>query len=332
MIELREVLAGYRGVKVIVLGASGFIGRWVSRYLTLAGADLYLVARNMDKMASIAKSYGFNGTFLQVDLGDAGSTKKVIGFVAPQITFNLVGYGIDPLDQAEKLAWNINDRLVEEIAEALQALDLPDWGGSRLVHVGSAKEYGSIHGLLKEDTQTAPSTIYSKSKLAGTKRLNEFCQKSGFTAIIARLFSVYGPGEHSSRLLSSILMASMTHHHLALTSGEQRRDFTYVEDVAEGLLRLGLLKNRRGEILHLATGKLHTVKEFGLCVAGILNCPNGVLGFGEIPDQLEEWRHGPVSIELLSQYLHWQPSTSIEVGIKKTVGFIKKNAEKKGNK
>jgi len=327
MIELNELLEAYRGVRVLVFGASGFIGRWISRYLTLAGADLWMVSRNMDKMSRIAKSYGLNGIFLQADLSHAGASKEVISHVAPQITFNTVGYGIDPLDQTDKLAWNLNDKLVGDIAEILHALDLPDWNGSRLVHMGSAKEYGPIHGPVKEDVQAAPLTLYGQSKLAGTKRLNEFCQKTGFPAIVARLFSVYGPGEHPNRLLSSILMASMTQHHLALTSGEQRRDFIYIEDVAEGLLRLGLPENRKGDILHLATGRLHTVKEFALCVAGFLNYANGMLSFGEIPDQPEAWRHGPVSIELLSQLLHWQPSTPIEMGIQRTVEFIMKNAE-----
>ena len=328
MIELKDLFSAYQGTRVLVFGASGFIGRWVSRYLTLAGADLWLVARNMDKMNLIAKSYSIEGIFLQADLSLPGACKKVIDQVAPQITFNAVGYGIGPSDQNDKLAWYINDRLVGEIAEILHAMDLPDWNGRRLVHVGSAKEYGPIDGTVKEDSQTAPLTLYGQSKLAGTKRLNTFCQKTGLAAIIARLFSVYGSGEHPSRLLSSILMASSNQRPLTLSSGEQRRDFTYVEDVAEGLLRLGLLENSRGEILHLATGRLHTVKEFALCVTGLLNYPKGMLDFRKIPDQPEEWRHGPVSIEFSSQLIHWKPFTPIEVGINKTVEFIKTSTQR----
>ena len=53
-----------------------------------------------------------------------------------------------------------------------------------------------------------------------------------------------------------------------------------------------------------------------------------MLDFRKIPDQPEEWRHGPVSIEFSSQLLHWKPSTPIEVGINKTVEFIKTSTQR----
>ena len=79
-------------------------------------------------------------------------------------------------------------------------------------------------------------------------------------AVTARLFTVYGPGEHCGRLLPSLIEAARAEKPLELTAGTQLRDLTYVEDVAEGLLRLGLAQAEPGSVVNLATGHLTMVR------------------------------------------------------------------------
>jgi dTDP-glucose 4,6-dehydratase len=139
--------------------------------------------------------------------------------------------------------------------------------------------------------------------------------------LTARLFTVYGPGEHSGRLLPSLLETAMSGNPLKLTAGSQQRDFTYVEDVAEGLLRLGLCQAKPGEIVNLATGKLTSVRHFAETAARILQIPSQALNFGQLPTRTEEMAHSEVSVERMRHLIGWVPTTEIAKGIRKTLEF-----------
>ena len=108
---------------------------------------------------------------------------------------------------------------------------------------------------------------------------------------------------------------------LDLTAGAQRRDFTYVEDVAEGLLRLGCCGAQPGAVVNLATGRLMTVREFVQAAARPLGLPDEQLGFGRRPAGADEMEHAPVNTALLRWLTAWRPQTSVEEGGRKTAAF-----------
>ena len=89
----------------------------------------------------------------------------------------------------------MNAELVGEICEAAART------ATRIVHTGSALEYGNIGGNLAEDASPRPDTFYGCTKLQGTLNLVKTCRRSGVRGISVRLFTVYGPGEHETRLL-----------------------------------------------------------------------------------------------------------------------------------
>ena len=88
----------YRGLIVVVLGGSGFLGRWVARKLCLQGALVHLVVRNRAHAKTVFAQYGVDGEIFELDLAnDAGALRDLLLAVRPVITFNLAGYGIDPV-------------------------------------------------------------------------------------------------------------------------------------------------------------------------------------------------------------------------------------------
>jgi nucleoside-diphosphate-sugar epimerase len=138
---------------------------------------------------------------------------------------------------------------------------------------------------------------------------------------VARLFTVFGPGEHPGRLLPSLQAAAASGGAVALTAGRQRRDFTYVEDVAEGLLRLAVSGVRPGEVVHLATGRLTSVREFAESAASVLGIDRQSLRFGALPDLPEEMWQDDVDVERLRALTGWAPETSISDGIRRAREF-----------
>lgn len=309
---------GYAGVRVLVLGASGFIGRWVARSLVHLGAEVTCGVRDVSAMLATGAAYGFTPRVLPVDVIDEASVDGLLDACQPAITFNLAGYGVDRSERDEVRSWRINADLVRQLGALVHRYPAGDWTGQRLVHTGSALEYGPIGGHLPEEATPSPTTLYGMSKAAGTKALFEHWPSSTVTA---RLFTVYGAGEHTGRLLPTLLQARDHTEAVPLSEGSQRRDFTYVEDVAEGLLRLGRQPIVSGGVVNLATGRLCSVRAFVETAATVLGIAESRLDFGALPWRPDEMPHDAVAVARLRQTVGWIPGTSVVDGIRRTALF-----------
>jgi len=312
----------YRGLRVLVLGASGFIGRWVARALTVLDADLHIALRDPNGSRPILSRYGVHATEHISQLASAAEIGHLLATIRPALTINLLGYGVHPHQQDEISARWANERLVEALCQQLTETPRPEWHGNSLVHAGSGLEYGVQVASLKETAQTRPAGLYATTKEAGTRRLAEVAQQESLPALTARLFTVYGPGERAGRLLPSLIQAADSHQPLDLTAGMQRRDFTYVEDVAEGLLRLGCANCQPGEVVNLATGHTALVREFATCAGDVLGIPREHLRFGKLPSRYHDMTHAEVPIDRLRELTGWQPRTGIAEGIRRTHEFL----------
>jgi nucleoside-diphosphate-sugar epimerase len=310
------------------LGASGFIGRWVARRLSLCRARLSLVVRNRTAAERVFAAWGVAGDVVEADLCIAGKLSELIDRLRPTIVFNLAGYGVSRTERDERLALDLNGRLVGELCGAVVRTRNPRWDGMDVVHAGSILEYGPIGGDLSEGSAATPTTLYGRSKLAGTAALVRGDATRSIKGLTARLATVYGPGEQADRLVPSMLEAARTRRPLTLTQGTQRRDFTYVGDVADGLLRLGLTPGASGAIVNLATGRLTTVRRFVEVAARVLKIPRELLQFGAIPTHTDEIEHDPITLTRLRDLIGWRPSTNITTGIRHTLEFVEKHPDR----
>src|SRR5262249_12661274 len=99
------------------------------------------------------------------------------------------------------------------------------------------------------------------------------------------------------------------------------RDFTYVADVAEGLLRLGLSSAIPGEIVNLATGQLTSVRQFIEIAVEALNFSGERLRFGALPTRTGEMEHAPAALGRVKGLIGWIPPTGIRAGIRDAIEF-----------
>ena len=151
---------GYDGVRVVVLGASGFIGRWVARYLSASEADLHLVVRQRAPAERVFSRYNVQGEVSELDLRNFDAVRELLQAIKPSITFNLAVYGVDRSERDELMSYQINAQLIRVLCETIAEIRDLTWVGRDIVHVGSALEYGSISGDLSEDSVPSPTTTY----------------------------------------------------------------------------------------------------------------------------------------------------------------------------
>lgn len=320
-----SVLDLYRDKRALVLGGGGFIGQWVAAKLNARGADVAVAARDALSATRLLRAHGVVCDVRSADLARSGEATRLVRVFRPQIVFNLAGYGVDRSERDELAMQQLNCELVAELAAAVESD--AHWRGQALVHAGSALEFGDVGGDLADPWRCAPTTSYGQTKLEGARALAQISRRRGVRAVCARLFTVYGPGEHPGRLLPSLIEAAQGSGPLALSAGLQQRDFTYVEDVAEGLLRIGALSDPiEARALNLATGRLTSVREFVEIAAHLVGLPRARLDFGALPTRAEEMRHGAVAIGVLRALCDWAPSASIAEGVRRTLVFRQRRA------
>ena len=309
----------YHAVRVLVLGATGFIGRWVARALDAQGAELTVVGRDSGTTASMLRDLGIRGATLTADLAQPQVIHEVLAHARPSVVFNLSGYGVDTSERDPVASAALNADLPPALAAAMATMRNDAWRGQHVIHAGSALEYGTATGDLHERTIGTPTTLYGRTKLDGTVRLHASTQSLGVRAITGRLFTVFGPGEHDGRLLPSILAGAHSNAPIRLSAGTQHRDFTFVDDVVDGLLRLGALSVEHAGVVNLATGTLTTVRRFVEIASRVVGIPSGRLAFGALPTRAEEMHHDAVNVTRLHALTGWTPATSIEEGVRRTL-------------
>jgi nucleoside-diphosphate-sugar epimerase len=113
---------------------------------------------------------------------------------------------------------------------------------------------------------------------------------------------------------------------IPLTAGTQPRDFVYVEDAADAMLRLGVSAVGAGDIVNVATGILRPVREFVECAADALGIARTRLQFGVIPERPGEMRHEPVRVTRLHALTGWLPTVAPAEGIRRTQAYSAGNA------
>ena len=311
----------YAGRRILVIGASGFIGRWVSAALAGQGALVSALVRDPAKVPTeIGEASGISlvpgDVERRTELAD--SIAEVMADLRPSVTFNLVGYGVRPGQDDPGTAERLNTDFVGRLMKVAADVRDDDWPGNAVVHAGSQAEYGPLTQL-EESQDPEPVSLYGRTKLAGTRLAARCARDTGLPAVVARVFNVYGPGEPAHRLLPTLIRRAADEDPIDLTSCVQERDFVFVRDVADAMLRLGAASPLQGEPVNIATGRPIPLRELVLSAAQQLQISPERLRFGALPDRPLEVPSPAVSARRLRELTGWSPATSLEVGIRETV-------------
>jgi len=185
------------------------------------------------------------------------------------------------------------------------------------IQIGSSDEYGANIAPQKENQREMPFSPYSIAKTLATHFLQMLYRTERFPVVILRLFLVYGPGQDCGRFLPQIIKGCFSGKEFETSAGEQLRDFCYIDDITDGILRTIKSDNVNGEIINLASGdpiSIRTVIEKVQTYIG-----KGNPKFGKIAYRAGENMSLYADTSKAKQLLGWRSKTAIEDGIKKTV-------------
>ena len=233
--------------------------------------------------------------------------------------FNLGGYidhtpylqgGRKVLEQHLVGVWNLVDVLDRSVLKGF-------------VQAGTGDEYGHLPVPHQEDRVDRPISTYAYAKQSAGAFVQMLAQREGFPGSVVRLFLVYGPEQEEVRFLPQIISACLRGEHFAVTPGEQIRDFCYVDDVVEALVRTALSPGARGTVLNIGSGQPTTVREVVQLVTQLAGA--GIPEFGARPYRAGESMALAPDVRCAAAVLGWRAETPLEKGLAQTIAYYREH-------
>jgi len=296
-------------VKVLVTGATGFIGRNVLAPLKSLGYEVHAVYSS----SYIENIQGVN--WHQANLLDKNNISRLLAKMQPEYLLHLAWYA-----EPGKF-WNSieNYRWLESSISLL--LEFHRNGGQRVVMAGTCAEYDWKSGLCSEfTTPRIPATPYGICKNALQEILSSYSNQFALSSAWGRIFFMYGPGEHRKRLVASIVSSLLKNEPALCTHGTQIRDFLHVEDVANAFVNL-LNSDVQGPV-NIASGQPVAIHELIEVIGNQLGAKH-LIHLGAIMAQQDE---PPLLVGdnlRLVKEVGWVQRYKIETGIKETINWWK---------
>ncbi len=324
---MRQYLNEYRGKNILITGGAGCIGSNLTKALIKAEAAKIIILDDLSAAERWNIPVAPNVVFIHKSILAEDGLKRAfaqrIDFV-----FHLAAHfaNQNSVDNPE------TDLLVNGLGtlRVLQHSHLTKV--KRFIFASSGcSVYGSQAPLpLKEDFVSLHlDTPYQITKLLGELYCNFFHNYYGLPVTIARYFNVYGPGEIPGayrNVIPNFIWWALHKKPLPITgTGEETRDFTFVDDIVDGTLRLGVVPEAIGEAFNLASESETRVIDIANMVNELTGNHNGVELISRRDwDKITRRR---ASIEKARKTLSYEPKTKIKNGIKKVYDWIVENRD-----
>ena len=303
----------------LVTGGAGFIGSHLAEELAARGhsvrvADSLVTGnrRNLEHLPSVE--------FHQGDVADLGFAHAVVGgcdYVLHQAAIPSVPRSVnDPITSNRA---NVDGTLNMLVAAR-------DAGVKRLVFAGSSSAYGDTPTLPKsEEMPSNPLSPYALQKVVGEQYLQMFTRLYGLETVSIRYFNVFGPRQDPSSPYSGVIsvFASALLDNRSPTiygDGGQTRDFTFVANVVDGVLRACDAPGASGEVINVATGGRISLNELFKEMKRIIG---STVEPTYAPGRQGDVRDSQADIGKAKAILGYQPSVSFEDGLERTIAWYR---------
>ena len=299
----------FSGRRVLVTGARGFIGSHLCRRLVGDGAEIHAVSREPHPDDAV---HWWKG-----DLTDITTVRHICAGARPDVVFHLASQvtGVTTLPHVLPTFHNNLQTTVNLLSAAAEL------NCGRIVMAGSLVEPPVGH------TEYAPCSPYAAAKAAGSAYARMFHALFGVPAVIARIFMVYGPGQHDvSKLIPYVATSLLQGRPPRVTSGERLVDWIYVDDVVTGLLAAAHAPGVDGSTIDLGSGTLVSIRTIVEDLTRLIDSPARPV-YGAVPSRpLEPTRQADT--ESTHAAIGWRPTTPLATGLHLTVNWYREELER----
>jgi nucleoside-diphosphate-sugar epimerase len=304
--------------KILLTGATGFIGRHCLPHLSARGYEVHAVSTRGSLNSSLDIHWH------KVDLLNSLQLRDLVADVMPSHLLHFAWYAVPGKywTSLENIRW------VQSSLELLQAFVAN--GGERAVLAGTCAEYDWRYGYCSEKlTPLAPSTLYGTCKHSMQIILDSLSKQTGLSSAWGRIFSLYGPYEHQDRLTSSVIRSLLMGERARCSHGNQIRDYLYVKDVADAFV--ALLESGVEGPVNIGSGKPVILKNIIQKISDkIIN--RDYIEFGAVPVSLDDPPLLVADARRLTKEVDWAPKYGIDQGLDETISWWEKFLEDNASK
>lgn len=328
-----------KGRRILITGGAGFIGHNMALAFKKEGAEVYVAdslsvnnlltlygqyahskenvvyyRKFIQERLSLLESHGIP-LFVQ-DLRDYANLVQLMNSIRPQTVVHLAAVAhANKSNKSPFSTFDHSSRTLENVLDASRGLI------DHFVYFSSSMVYGNFpEGMVTEETECNPLGIYGSLKLGGEKLVISYNQVFNLPYTIIRPSALYGERCISRRVGQIFLENAWNGRGLKIDGdGKEKLDFTYVQDLIQGVKKVIQVEKSRGEIFNITYGQSRSLNEIAEIICD--NFPGLSKEF--VPrDKLMPLR-GTLSVEKAKSLLGYQPKFSIEKGFQKYIDWYK---------
>ncbi len=298
----------FDGRRVLVTGASGFIGGALCCRLLATGAQVHAISRQSHPHEADGVRW-WSG-----DLATSGVADRVVSEVKPDFTFHLASLVSGSRDLSV-----VTSTLQSNLVSTVNLMTaLAEHGCQSVVLAGSMEE--PLEG------NNTPGSPYAAAKWASSGYARMFHALYALPVVTARIFMTYGPAQADrKKLIPYVTECLLRGEAPKLTSGDRLVDWVYVDDVVEGLVAAALTPEAAGQTIDLGSGRLVPIRSV---VEELVQCVDSRITpeFGALPARPLE--HSRVAdIDASHRLTGWRPEVPLAEGLARTVAWYREHPE-----
>lgn len=305
-------------MRVLVTGATGYVGACLTRRLLELGHDIHIFVRpesNKWRIADIAHELILHN----VDLCDAPAVEKAVSNIKPECIFHLATYGGFSFQQNVTSIYAANFLGTVNLVHACEKT-----GFKYFVNTGSSSEYGLKSQVMKENDLLEPLGDYAVSKAAATLFCRSEAIQKNLPIISLRIFSPYGPWDDPKRLIPYVISSLLNGMAPTLSNPTSVRDYIYIDDVVDAYLAVIGAAIIPGAVYNVGSGRQTSIGDMVSKIKDAIG--NGVSPlWGARMIQRPEPSNWVADINALKSHCHWQPAIGPGDGLNKTINWMRAN-------
>ncbi|HET9742142.1 MAG TPA: NAD(P)-dependent oxidoreductase [Terriglobales bacterium] len=294
--------------KIVITGASGFVGRQCVPLLLARGYEIHAIGRTQQHPPEWESVL-----WHEADLLQPGAPTRLILDLRAEYLLHLAWSPAVPGQ-----FWNAPDNLgwARASLELFEAFARS--GGRRVVATGSCAEYGQVTGECDETTtRLNPTTLYGICKHAVQTVASAWCEKANLSFAWARLFYLFGPYENPMRVIPYVTRSLLKQEPALCSSGRQELDYLYIKDAASALV--SLLESSVEGAVNIGSGKPISLRHLLEGLGKTLGHPH-LIRFGErsSPETAESFW---ANTARLRNEVGWNPQYDLDSAIRETIAW-----------